>query len=300
MRRDLRNVHGHWRRHLSRADGYSISLSNHAAERHVWAFRARICIFSSETFTRGRRCRLIKDTMRSWEKNANVSNGDATDVWYHGTVQTLRMSVARARVRSDVLSEVFRRGPLRRKRAHQRLCWRGSSRLGVFGGCERRLMPPCSPPSRNLWLISSSFSSVRAWASRDRYRDYDACAPNNSAGRATAHRPTRRRPPASSDCSRASRHVCAGKSARRRKRQRRRACAGERAAAASIRASVESRQSGVEVRVAHTGEAARSPPCARTDCVRSSAARVRRRVGGASGGGTGRRPRSRRQGQPAC
>ena len=103
-------------------------------------------------------------------------------------------------------------------RAHQRLCWRGSSRLGVFGGCERRLMPPCSPPSRNLWLISSSFSSVRAWASRDRYMDYGACAPNNSAGRATAHRPTRRRPPASSDCSRASRRVCAGQSARQRER----------------------------------------------------------------------------------
>ena len=119
-------------------------------------------------------------------------------------------------------------------------------------------MSPCSPPSRNLWLISFSFSSVRAWASRDRYRDYDACAPNNSAGRATAHRPTRRRPPASSDCSRASRRVCAGQSARRRKRQRRRACAGERAAAASTRASVKSRQSGVEVRVARGRGGAKS------------------------------------------
>ena len=52
--------------------------------------------------------------------------------------------------------------------------------------------------------------------------------------------------------------------------------------------------------VSRAGEAARSPPCARTDCVRSSAARVRRGVGGASGGSTGRRPRSQRQGQPAC
>ena len=82
----------------------------------------------------------------------------------------------RAREVGRLVFSFSSRGPLRRNRAHQRLCWRGSSRLGVFGGCERRLMSPCSPPSRNLWLISSSFSSVRAWASRDRYRDYGVCA----------------------------------------------------------------------------------------------------------------------------
>ena len=157
----------------------------------------------------------------------------------------------RAREVGRLVFSFSSRGPLRRKRAHQRLCWRGSSRLGVFGGCERRLMPPCSPPSRNLWLISSSFSSVRAWAYRDRYMGM-------ARGRPTT-RPVVPLPIAHLDgglLHRAIAHarpaVCA--QANRRgdvnELQRRRACAGERAAAASTRASVESRQSGVEVRVA--------------------------------------------------
>ena len=165
----------------------------------------------------------------------------------------------------------------------------------VFWMFSPMLQPAVAKPLADFLLLL-----VRACVGvQGQVHGHGACAPNNSAGRATAHRPTRRRPPASSDCSRASRRACADQSARDARgnagglvqasgRQRNSPGRASRAVKAASRC------------VSRAGEAARSPPCARTDCVRSSAARVRRGVGGASGGGTGRRPRSRRQGQPAC